>query len=250
MKYHIRFFKVFLGVLGMFFMASCGKPRLEAYYFPLKKLSEQAKVYEYVVTVQTPTGQTDSIRLYWYYQTIVQGDSINFVGTLYDNRFQVVQLFREQRVNNGMLLKDLTLYGVDSTGRSVSRPADIEQPAVYPFAAIDSHSIFINTVHCTMPAQTDWRSTLTRNRRWIGPTSYVFEGKTYKAMRFKVKEEEAIANAPGGGFTSNYDIEEVYAEGIGLVESRYLNAPIYRKLVAIYTMGDLERRFKQNIHAQ
>jgi hypothetical protein len=226
-------------------LVSCGKTNLQDYYFPLKALQKEPKVYQY----QLITSDT-TITIYWYYQTIVQGDSINFVGTCYDGNFQVLQISREEQVMNGMKLKDLAFYGTDEAGKSVKMTAIIEGGAVFPFEVSDDKDVFVNVIRYSDPKDSTHVTTLTRNRRFLKKTDYTYKGKNLDAAQLSMKEEQSERDLQKGGLTHVYDIEEVYARNLGLVYTkRTLEAGRFfeTKLVDIITMQDLESRFKQHL---
>jgi hypothetical protein len=226
-------------------LVSCGKTNLQDYYFPLKALQKEPKVYQY----QLITSDT-TITIYWYYQTIVQGDSINFVGTCYDGNFQVLQISREEQVVNGMKLKDLAFYGTDAEGKSVKMTASIEGGAVFPFEVSDDKSVFVNVIRYSDPKDSTHVTTLTRNRRFLKKTDYAYKGKNLDAAQLSMKEEQSERDLQKGGLTHIYEIEEIYARNLGLVYTkRTLEAGRFfeTKLVDIITMQDLESRFKQHL---
>jgi hypothetical protein len=226
-------------------LVSCGKTNLQDYYFPLKSLQKEPKVYQY----QLITSDT-AITIYWYYQTIVQGDSINFVGTCYDGNFQILQISREEQVVNGMKLKDLAFYGTDAEGKSVKMAANIEGGAVFPFEVSDDKSVFVNVIRYTDPKDSTHVTTLTRNRRFLKKMDYNYKGKSLDAAQFSMKEEQSERDMQKGGLTHIYEIEEIYARNLGLVYTkRTLEAGRFfeTKLVDIITMQELESRFKQHL---
>jgi hypothetical protein len=228
-----------------FFLTSCGKTNLQDYYFPLKSLSGQPQVYEY----QLSTADT-AITIYWYYQTIVQGDSINFVGTCYDGNFQVLQISREEQVVNGMKLKDLAFYGTDAEGKSVKMSAMIEGGAVFPFEVSDDKSVFVNVIRYTDPKDSMHTTTLTRNRRFLKKTNYTYKEKEVDAVQMGMKEEQSESDLQHGGLTHIYEVEEIYARNIGLVNTkRTLEAGKFfeTKLINIFTMEELEKRFSKHL---
>jgi hypothetical protein len=241
-----RYFSRLMIVLScVLCLVSCGKTNLQDYYFPLKSLQKEPKVYQY----QLITSDT-AITLYWYYQTIVQGDSINFVGTCYDGIFQVLQISREEQVVNGMKLKDLAFYGTDAEGKSVKMSANIEGGAVFPFEVSDDKSVFVNVIRYADPKDSTHVTTLTRNRRFLTKTNYTYRGKSLDAAQFSMKEEQSERDLQKGGLTHIYDIEEIYARNLGLVYTkRTLEAGHFfeTKLVDIITMQELESRFKQHL---
>ena len=241
-RFFSRLIIAFSCVIGL---VSCDKTNLQDYYFPLKSLQKEPKVYQY----QLGTSDT-TITIYWYYQTIVQGDSINFVGTCYDANFQILQISREEQVVNGMKLQDLAFYGTDADGKSVKMAASIEGGAVFPFEVTDDKSVFVNVIRYADPKDSTHVTTLTRNRRFLKKTEYTYKGKNLDAAQFSMKEEQSERDLQKGGLTHVYDIEEIYARNLGLVYTkRTLEVGRFfeTKLVDIITMQELELRFKQHL---
>ncbi len=226
-------------------ISSCsGKKDVRDYYFPLKALREQPKVYEYDYKLKDTT-----FKMYWYYQTVVQKDSIYFVGTCYNEAFQQMLLVREQQFSNGMKLKDLFYFGTDSAGLAARSRATIEGGAVFPFQVKDDKGVFINIIKYNDPKDSTIETTLTRNRRFIKNTSYVYKNKNYDAVEFEMKEEQSEKDLKKGGFAHIYTIQEIYAKDLGLVfTKREITAGNFMEmtLVDIYTMQDLEAKFKAN----
>lgn len=233
-------------LLTVFLLQSCGKKDLRDFYFPLKQLKEQSKVYEYKIS----TSDT-SFTIYWYYQTIVQADSIYLVGNCYDAGFHPLVLMREEQVTNGMKLKELIYYGVNTEGYAVQTKATIEGGAVFPFQVTDDKSVFVNVVKYSDPKDSTIMTTLTRNRRFLQDTSYNFKGKNTDAVIFEMKEEQSEQNNKSGGWTHIYTIQEIYAKTIGLVYTKRSldnGANFETRLVDIYTMKDLEAKFQQHLN--
>ena len=241
-----RFFPINFLFATLFLLQSCGKKDLRDYYFPLKQLKAEAKVYEYkIITPDT------SFTIYWYYQTIVQADSIYLVGNCYDAGFHPLVLVREEQVPNGMRLKELIYYGVNTEGYAVQTKATIEGGAVYPFQVTDNKSVFVNVVKYSDPKDSTIMTTLTRNRRFLQDASFDFKEKKLDAVEFEMKEEQSEQNSKSGGWTHVYPIQEIYAKNIGLVYTKRAldnGRNFETRLVDIYTMKDLEAKFDQHLN--
>ena len=241
---NVRFYQTAFLIAFAVLLQACGKKDLRDYYFPLKQLKEQSKVYEYKIS--TPDT---SFTIYWNYQTIVQGDSIYFVGNCYDSGFHPLVLVREEQVANGMKLKELIYYGVNKEGYAIKTTATIEGGAVFPFQVTDDKDVFVNVVKYSDPKDSTIMTTLTRNRRFLQDTSYIFKDKKLDAVEFEMKEEQSEQNNKSGGWTHIYPIQEIYAKNIGLVYTkRSLDNGVNfeTRLVDIYTMKDLEAKFEQH----
>lgn len=240
-----------LNILFVFLMImvySCtgdGKKDIKNFYFPLKALKEQPKVYEYQYTLKDT-----SFKMYWYYQTVTQGDSIYFVGTGYNEAFQQIMLLREQSFDNGMKLKDFYYFGVDSAGTAIKSKATIEGGAVFPFHVKDDKGVFINILKYSDPKDSQHQTTITRNRRYLKDTTYSYKNTSYAAIEFEMKEEQAETDLKKGGWSHVYTIQELYAKGIGLVFTKREISEgsfIEMRLLDIYTMKELEDKFKASL---
>jgi hypothetical protein len=234
----------FLLFSTLIWFQNCGNRNidLKQYYFPLKQLKDAPKVYEYVFSTQDT-----SFKIYWYYQTKVVGDSVNFIGTAYNGNFEVMLLFNEEQVNNGMRLKSLSYFGVNKDGKSIESKARIEGGSVYPFEAKDDKSVFINIITYADPKDSLHTTTLTRNRRFLKESSYDFKGKPYASVEFEMKEEQADKDPVKGGWSKVFKIDETYLRGVGLVYSkRDLGNGLFieSRLNDIISMAELEQRFK------
>ena len=223
-------------------LQACGKKDLHDYYFPLKQLKAEPKVYEYAFSTKDT-----SLTLYWYYQTVVQNDSVYLVGNLYDSGFHPLMLMREEQVSNGMKLKELIYYGLNKDGYSVQTAATIEGGAVFPFQVKDDKSVFVNVLKYPDFKDSTITTTLTRNRRFLNETNYDYKGKKHDAVAFEMKEEQSEQNPKTGGWTHIYTVQEIYAKNIGLVYTKRAldtGMSFETKLVDIYTMAELEAKFK------
>lgn len=227
---------------------ACGKKDLRDYYFPLKQLKEQSKVYEYRISLPDT-----SMTVYWYYQTIVQGDSVFLVSNCYDAGFHPLVLMREEQVVNGMKLKELIYYGVNKEGFAVKSVATIEGGAVFPFQVTDDKSVFVNVLKYADTKDSTILTTLTRNRRFLKETSFEYKGKKVDAVEFEMKEEQSEHDNKRGGWTHIYNIQEIYAKNIGLVYTKRVlddKSNFETTLVDIYTMKELEAKFEKHLKTQ
>jgi hypothetical protein len=232
-------------VLGIIIISGCGKKNLRDYYFPLKALKDKPLVYEYRYSLPDT-----AFTVYWYYQTVVKGDSVYFVGTCYSAQFEQMLLMQEERVSNGMKLKGLTYFGINAEGQSVSSQATIEGGAVFPFEVADDKSVFINVIKYHDPKDSAHVTTLTRNRRFLKETSYDYQGQKYAAATFDMKEEQSETDPKKGGWAHVSTIQEVYAKDLGLVYSRRdagNGTIVESRLVTTYPMSQLEEKFKEHL---
>jgi hypothetical protein len=234
----------FLTLPFCLFLISCNKNKLQDYYFPLEPLSKEAKVYEYEYRIQDST-----FKMYWYYQTLVQQDSIFLIGTCYNQNFEQLMVMREEKVKNGMKLVDMYFYTTDAQGYALRNQVEIKGGAVFPFEVKDSNSVFINIITYKDVKDSTRQTTLTRNRRFLKHRLYDFHDKKLNAVEFEMKEEQAESDAKRGGIAHISKITEIYAENIGLIytkrqitDSDFMEC----RLLNIDTMLALEEKFKKH----
>jgi hypothetical protein len=234
-----------LSLVFCLLLGACGKNKLREYYFPLEALHKEAKVYEYEYHIRDST-----FKMYWYYQSLLQNDSIYLIGTCYNQNFEQLMVMREERVKNGMKLTDMYFYTTDAKGYAVQNRVEIQGGAVFPFEVKDSNSIFINIIKYKDVKDSTRQTTLTRNRRFLSETSYDFRGQKLEAVAFEMKEEQAENDTKRGGISYVSKIKEIYAQNIGLVYTKRQMTDsefIESRLLDIYTMSALEEKFKQNL---
>jgi hypothetical protein len=236
-----------LPIVYCLLLMGCGKKNIREYYYPLTQLREKPMVYEY----DFKTRDT-SFKLYSYFQTVVQGDSVSFVGTDYDPNFQVMMMRRERMLFNGMKLQDLRYYGSDSTGKAIEMKASVTGGAVFPFEVKDSNGIFINIIKYRDPKDSTHETTLTRNLRFLQATTYDYKNQKYEALEFEKKDEQAEHDLKQGGWQHVFKVKEIYAKGLGLVYSKRAvteEDSVEIILVDIYPMEDLEKKFKTHLES-
>jgi len=229
-------------------LAACSaddKRNIKEYYFPLEKMLNNGIVYEYEAL------HADTIApYYWYYQTVQMPDSpMVLVGTYYDAGFQQRQIVREEVVSNGMLLQNMRLFLTDTSGQQEQVVVDIQANNAFPFEVRDSSGVFLYKVQWDDPFQSNSTTTLIRNRRYLGDTSYVFQDKTLPCVRFGVRE--IVENEQDGFLEIELEGEEWYARNLGLVyTSRRAVENPFRQVYALrdtFGMKTLEARFREQL---
>ncbi len=230
------------GLLGFF--QSCrneaGVRDIRGYYFPMKEL-QNGLVYEYRAEGMSELGSS-----YWYFK-FYPGQKGNFLhSTFYEENLIPVQQLSEEVVANGMLLRQLYLYSRDSLpgGRQIRSAAEIISPSVFPFRVRDQGGIFLYHVRWQDPGDSSAWYTVIKNRYFAGDTTFVFEGKTYPAVKFELKEHIELDQI--GVFESTYPGMEIYARGLGLVyyqKEIQENMLLAYRLESRFPMETLEKRF-------
>lgn len=237
---------VVLHFLIIFSIQSCKEDNplhhIRDYYFPLEELSE-GMVYEYT------SARNDSLAPeYWFYKTFELDSGYYFTGQYYDHEFQVGQFLSEEVIQNGTLLHQLYMYEQDSTGKSIRFPVNIEAANVFPFAVRDSGGIFLYRINWTSPVNPERKTTFIRNRKYTGKHTYTFNDKTFDAVHFDIKE--LIETEEEGYQEFQYNGEEIYAKGIGLVYYRKeisASMVLEYKLNDRYTMAEFEKKFSGSL---
>lgn len=214
------------------------KRNIEAYYLPLKTLKD-GLVYEY-----QSTNPDTFPPYYWYYRTIEQGSSTFLTGMYYDYKFMPQQLIRQLKVSNGMLLEEAFIYETDSSEYQIQIPMEINNGSSFPFEVKDSFGVFLYNVSWQSVLDTS-RITVVKNRRFTATTTYDFQGKSYPAIEFSVRE--LVEHDKEGVLAIELIGKEIYAKNIGLVyvekstiQGNYQQ--VYR-LSDRYEMSVLEQKF-------
>lgn len=231
---------LFLAILFSSCKTEHGDQRnIRKFYFPISALDD-GLVYEYHA-INNDTFPP----VYWYYRNVKKGDDVYLVGTAYDVNLLPNQLITEQIVSNGMLLEDMYLYVTDSLGKQKQIAVEIESGSAFPFLVKDSTGVFLYKVKWSLPDSPEVSTTLIKNRRFLGDTTYTYQGVNYDGVQFSVKE--LIEQRAEGSLEIEYDGIEIYARDLGLV---YYKKEIQEgftqeyALVKTYPMAELEAQFK------
>lgn len=239
------FFILYLAVATLW-LAGCGGDQgrdVRDYYFPLQSLDE-GLVYEYRPIADSLAGPN-----YWYYRSIKTDSAIYLAGAYYEADFTPTQIVREELVSNGMLLNDLFLFETDTSGKQQQVKAEVLSGSVFPFSVRDSNDIYLYKVRFQMPSQLNGATTLIVNRRFMGDTSVVFQGKTYDAVRFGLKGVVEVRDSINGDIEPAFTGHEIYAHKIGLFSYRrnYGGAVMQYQLHDRYPMTQLEKMSRKTL---
>ena len=219
-----------LALLSATLCAACAKTRNDAprFYYPVEELTG-GLVYGY-----EPVAPLGGRAHYWYFRAVETPDSTALVSTYYDAAFEPRQLVRERIVSEGSLLRDLRLYFPTATGESAAVQAEVLQPALFSFDAPDPDRVLISAVTLREPGSggagerdegdvagfsdsgtEGARYTVTKNRRYLGDTTYVLDGTPVPAQLWHVRELTEQDSA--GVLAIEAAAIEIYAEDVGLV---------------------------------
>ncbi len=212
--------------------ASCsgGRRDLRPYFFPLEQLEQAGQVYLWM-----PVSDTLQPPFAYYYK--VERDSNGqmwFVRAYFDHALQLFQLNRERVVANGIKLVESRLFERDSGGRVLEVPVRVEYGNVFSFELAPRPGVLLTRISWRLPSDTATTLTLVRNRQFVADTSWTFQGKTYEAVRFAVRE--LIDHLREGHLEYEYAGEEVYARGLGLV---YFRKEVSEELTIEYRLEEI-----------
>ncbi|GJM31586.1 MAG: hypothetical protein DHS20C18_05870 [Saprospiraceae bacterium] len=222
-----------------------GRRDIRDYYFPLKTLTE-GLVYEYA-----PVAGDSLASLFWHYQSIMQEDSNILTGTYYEYDSIPLQRIREERVSNGMLLEEISLYLRDTLDQQTRIQGAILSGSVFPFSVQENGGIFLYKVRFDFPNAQNYSTTIIKNRQYLGDTTYTLAGKDYPAVQFSVRELIEQGNEADGFAEPELSGLEIYAKGIGLVY--FEKGPKGREQIAYqlknrYPMPQLLEEFRKRIN--
>jgi len=230
-------------LLAVLFLISCeNKQDISDYYFPVTG-DEMGVVYEY----RSALDEMDP-PFYWYTRTVQTDSATYLVRAYYDHQYQPYQLLREEVVSNGVLLADYRLYETDSTGKQQEVPVQIGGANLFSFELDkEDPGVLFFKISFEMPNDANGVTTLIRNRQYIGDTTWTYQGQTYDALRFYVRELVDIQSE--GHAEHEFDGEEIYAEGLGLVYYSKNISENFKTAYALhdtFSMAELERRFEES----
>jgi hypothetical protein len=226
-------------LLSLFACGRAGYRDIRDYYFPLKSLTE-GLVYEYrAVGGDAPAEHK-------YYRSFIEDKQVSLTVTQYDGNLLPSVFTREKLADNGMQVEELVLLYPDSSGKQIQVPAEVEAADVFPFRVKEEGGIYLFRVSWADPADSTHVTTLIQNRYFDGDTTITFQGESYPAVRFLLRE--GLDDEQEGVLSIEYESREVYAKGLGLV---YYEKAISEDFVLRYELADryemrvLEGKFRE-----
>ena len=233
--------KVVFWLMASLLFAGCqqdGKRDIRDYYFPLNSLTE-GLVYEYEAI------RPDSLApYYWYYRSAATEQQLFLTGTYYEVDLIPRQFTREEMVSNGMLLEELSLHQTDSLGKQHPYPVNVVAGNTFPFYVSLPGGVFLYRIEWQEPSDPSTTTTLIKNRRYLGDTTFVHRNQAYECVAFEVRELVEVESE--GVLEQEFDGVEFYAKGIGLV---YVKKQVTDELSFEYALADrypmdtLEQKF-------
>jgi hypothetical protein len=234
-----RFFTYLISIYAIgFFGCTSETSWLESYYFPLEAL-QQGVVYEY-----RPV-QSDSLPPeYWYFRSFLTDTASFLAGQYINDAFEVGQFILEEKVSNGMRLKKCVIAVPDTSGRLQQIDTEVLSGAAFPFTVKDSLSVFLYQLKWNDPQSPGRVTTLTRNVRFFGTIPCEVFGDA--AICAHLGGRELIAVDEDGVLELEYDYDQHFAEGIGLIWYRKQISEDFIMEYALkdtFGMAEFEERF-------
>ncbi len=174
------------------------------YYYPINELEDEL-LYTYESVGDAGFGPH-----YWAYSAKEFSDSTILSGTYYDANRQPRQHITERIVNDGSLRRSLTLLEPGDSATN-ERSATVLEPVVFSFEPPNPDRLLVSAVRWQEEGIT---YTVTHNRHYLRDTSIVFNGQSYPAQTWMVRE--LIEQDSAGVLALESRAIEVYAKGIGL----------------------------------
>ena len=194
------------------------------YYFPVRELiNTDGKVYAFASTGTLPSPDT----VYWYYLGVDLDTSLYLSVTRYGPGLNPVQLSREQLMNDGVRLRELTLFEADSAGRAIPTQAEILYNQTFPFYLDETTAAGYRLRLANSIGRTTY---VTLNRYFRNDTTLSVMGEERDAILVELQGEVSQRDAVEGDISPTFSGYEIYARGLGLVE-------YYRDLGAAGTTG-------------
>lgn len=235
----------------LFFFLSCksGKEEpkaldLRPYYYPLEKLTD-GLVYEYI---DENTGQISD---YWLFRLVKDDAGDKFlISAGYNAKGEQTQYSREWVVANGTILKDYKFYTTDSTsGKSIVSETKIEENIIFPFSPTkDSTEKYRLRLIFSIFPDTALKYDMVKDRYYAGDTLISFLNQKEKVAHFKAREYFVLEDKVNGGhWKTSSEIDEFYAQNIGLVYSykKVADTELKRKLNKILSVEEFNARFEK-----
>ena len=173
------------------------------------------KVYVY----QDPDQPNRALN-YWYYLGVDQDTALYLSSTAYLPDFEPGQQVTEQIFNEGVVLKQLAIAFPDTSGNMNMVNAEIEAGNAFPFYLdAEERPAYVAKLSFQDELSQGNRQEITFNRQYLRDTTVNVIGKEYDALIFKLVAEFYIEEAGLGGVQPGLTGYEIYAKGLGLVES-------------------------------
>ncbi|MEL6276109.1 MAG: hypothetical protein AAFU03_13500, partial [Bacteroidota bacterium] len=210
-----RFFLLSFCLFLVLLLSACSQERdIRSYYFPVRELTT-GQIYEYI-----PLAGPDSLPIYWYALGVDLDTSLILTITTYDPSFSPATLVKEKITNVGVITDEVRLYTTDSSGISHEVQANILAGNAFPFFLTpEERPAYVYSIRYQSPNGAETIYTTTYNRQFSRDTTITVLGKSQPALVFNLSGETDINDPVNGSMTPQFAGYEIYARGLGLVES-------------------------------
>lgn len=182
---------------------------LAIYYFPLDQFPIGGVTYRYRNMRDTLADPE-----IWHYQKVAPRRmlSVNKDAEGHDLLYQY-----DRFTPTGVVTDSLILFFQDALEHKHRIPVKVIAPNRFPFDAVDSTKVWLTHLDWRQPKDS-LHVVLERRRRYLGPVTWTYEGRSIPAVRFRT--EDKLETEEVGWTNSAWTGEEIYAKGIGLVYYR------------------------------
>lgn len=192
------------------------------YYIPMATLPAEGITYTY-----RNLRDTTAAPELWKHKKMGEG---LIISTNYDSRGLETQRQYDRQVIDGIVTDSLILMFEDSTGRRGETHVKVVSPYRFPFIPGDSTKVWLTQLEWFQPDDS-LHVVLQRRRRFDTDTVWTYHGKSHPAVRFTTNDN--LQTEAVGWTDSNWNGQEIYAKGIGLV---YYQRRISSELVLEYAL--------------
>lgn len=195
--------------------AKDGEQLIKPFYYPVMDLVE-GRVYEY------RWNRADAPPTYAYMVVVPDSSGAQFlVTTEYNDDLEPVRIFREQVLNDGILLVDCRWILADAEGGTQQQSIEVLEGANFPwYAKPDTVMAFRRKLrYSTFDEGKKMTVTEVKDRFFQGPSreTFSFSGKNYPCVTFLAKTKLMYQREDGLQRSGDFTATEYYAEGLGLV---------------------------------
>lgn len=192
-------------------LSSCGRDvTLKDCFLP-----EEAKTNEVIITYKT---NDHKLPIEKWVNSITNEGKLTSIS-LNANGHQE-QRYKQRITEDGVLLEELVYFYYDSLGNQSEVRPNILSPVMYPFnAKVDNKEAYRFKISWREPSDSLKVATFTRDRFFVGFTTYEVDGKEIDASEFKIDELYELRGDDGGYWEARRSGKEIYAKGLGLVYS-------------------------------
>ncbi len=196
--------KTILFLFVIISLVACGKKEasIKKYYFPYAELVESSKIYQFV----NKKDSTDVV--YWEVWTNAQGSDTVFNTGIYNKNRELREVFKEQVLSTGT---DVMEFSIKADSGFVK--TNFKQKEVIRWNLKPKQVLFFSFSY---PSEKGEQEIVKERTLESMKEEFVFDGKTYPAIRFKdfflfneMKDNRTIT-------TEQYR-NSFYAAGLGLV---------------------------------